>query len=484
MKKRTVSTILCGMMAVGLLAGCGTSSEDSAATVSTEAVSETTEAAADAGTEENTAGDEEEITLHLFGPGLIASQGKDGALDMVTGLETPGYSVIEDRWNELHPNIHLDIQGAPWDSWQSAVQTAVLGGNVDIILHGASLTALCEPLDDYLAGDPDFAKEIYTTETRRTTDYNDLSTPTTTGIPYTLNAQICYLDKQIFDDYGVELPDEDWTWEDLLNTAQQLTGTDPVTGEQTYGVQLDQMDNANNMFFTYQMIASAYDAQVFHYGKTLDDSTVDFTNDKTIAVFQMIQDLAQYMSPETKEGTNVSYALTEDNNVAIRFSQNAFTHFNEAEVAKISDRFVFRPMPVIEEGEEKGNPSSFKGCNNMAICNTSKNKEAAWEFIKFMCTDPEAVQWVVDCGQIPNTPEGMGGIEAAMGDKADAIERALSTMPADFSNATTPYYDNNNFGPVTATLGVVVHDLVNDSTTAEKAAETMQKACDEYITAQ
>lgn len=85
----------------------------------------------------------------------------------------------------------------------------------------------------------------------------------------------------VFDNYGIEIPDASWTWNDMLSLAEKLTGTDPVTGKQTYGVQLDSMDNANNSFFNYQMIASAYDAKVFQYGKTVEDSTVNFVNEKT-----------------------------------------------------------------------------------------------------------------------------------------------------------------------------------------------------------
>ena len=33
---------------------------------------------------------EEEITLHVYGPGLFAEQGEKGSLDMITGEETTG----------------------------------------------------------------------------------------------------------------------------------------------------------------------------------------------------------------------------------------------------------------------------------------------------------------------------------------------------------------------------------------------------------
>lgn len=474
MKKKLISLLISGVLAAVMLTGCGSSGSGTSSTP-------TPTKEAEAKTEIN---EDEEVTLHIFGPGLLASQGENGALNMVTGLETPGYDVIEKRWNELHPNVKLEIEGAPWDSWQSAVQTAALGGELDIILHGATLTALVEPLDDYIAKDPEYAQRIYTTETRRTTDVNDLSVSTVTGIPYTLNPQICYIDKQIFENYGVALPDASWTWEDLLALAEKMTGTDPVTGKQTYGVQVDSMDNANNSFFTFQMVASAYDAQIFTYGKTVEESSVDYHIPEAIRAFQMIRDLGQYCSPNVKEGVNVSYQLTKDNDTAIRYSQDSFTHFREAEVAGIEDRFVFMSMPTIEAGTYKGTPSSFKGCNNIAICKDSKNKDWAWEFVKFLTTDSACVQWVVDCGQLPNTPEGMTIVKDIMGEKAENVKIALESMPNDFSNSSTAYYNNISFGPVTANMGSVTNDLVNGTISAEQAADQMQKVVDEYLAAQ
>lgn len=487
MNKKIVAFVLAGTMSAMALSGCGSSSSETSSSQSdaagvSSAVSESTES--NEGTTAAALDENEKFTLKIYGPGLLSSQGETGAVDMVTGLETPGYNVIVDRWNELHPNVTLDIEGAPWDSWQSAVQTAALSGDLDIILHGATLTSLVEPLDDYLASEPDFASQIYTTETRRTTDYNDLSIPTTTGIPYTLNPEIAYIDTQILKDYGVDLPDKNWTWEDLLEIAKKTTGTDPVTGKQTYGVQIDSMDNANNLYTNFQLIATAYDAKVFTYGKTVEDSTVDYTSDKSVKVFQMIQDLGQYCSPEVKEGVNISYALTADNDTAIRYCQNSYTHYEETETAGVSDRYLFLPMPVIEEGEHKGDPSIFKGCNNIAICNTSKHKDWAWEFIKFLVTDPTCVQWFIDCTQFPNATSGLDNVTEAMGDKAEPVITALKALPDDFSNSTTEYYNNVSFGPVPATLGVVTHDLVNDTTTAEEAAQTMQSTIEEYLNTQ
>ena len=101
-----------------------------------------------------------------------------------------------------------------------------------------------------------------------------------------------------------------------------------------------------------------------------------------------------------------------------------------------------------------------------------------------MVTDPECVQWVIDCGQVPNTPDGMDSVMEIMGDKADAIVTSLEGMPDDFSNSTTEYYNNISFGPIVTSLGVVTHDLVNGTISPAEAARQMQKTVDEYLATQ
>ena len=65
------------------------------------------------------------------------------------------------------------------------------------------------------------------------------------GIQYVIEPSIAYLDNEIFEHYGVEIPDASWTWDELIEIARKCTGTDPVTGKQTYGVQLCYTDTQN-----------------------------------------------------------------------------------------------------------------------------------------------------------------------------------------------------------------------------------------------
>ena len=100
---------------------------------------------------------EEPVTLHLYGTANFVDVGPDGTVDLVSGVEMPGYNELIGYWKEDHPNVDIVVETCPWDNWMTSIQTAVLSGDVDIILHGATLTELCQPLNDYLAADPEYA---------------------------------------------------------------------------------------------------------------------------------------------------------------------------------------------------------------------------------------------------------------------------------------------------------------------------------------
>lgn len=420
---------------------------------------------------------EEKVTLRLYGTANFVDVGPDGTTNLITGQEMPGYNEIIARWNELHPNVEIVVETCPWDNWMTSIQTAVLSGGVDIILHGATLTELCEPLDSYLEADPEYASQIFATENKR---YGNLDETMVAGIQYVIEPSIAYIDTEILEHYGVEVPDASWTWDDLIEIAQKCTGTDPVTGKQTYGVQLCYTDT-QNIFQNYYQLAMAYGAEPITYGATAAESTIDVTSDKIVDIFTKIQTLAECCAPNVREGVNCNHDLTAENDTAIRWRTLAYDQYMKAEAAGVGDRFAFVPLPVIEEGENAGAQSTYFGSYNMAICNTSENKDWAWEFIKFMTTDEFAVEWTLETGGIPNCQLGMELLQEKMGEKAQAPMQVLQTLPDGFCNTTNAWYDNVNFGTFSTSLVTIMKDLVYGTITPDEAVNTWQKNIDEYM---
>lgn len=177
----------------------------------------------------------ESTTLNVYGAGIFTTTGADGAIDLISGREIPGYNELLARWNELYPNCEVVIEAIPWDNWQANITTACLGGEVDVIAHGATMIDLTEDLAPYIEAEEGYSDQICATAPRIATD--DMSKYKISGMCIRVTPMVVWLDKEKFENFGVELPEDGWVYDDMLALAEQLTGTDPVTGEESYGIQ-------------------------------------------------------------------------------------------------------------------------------------------------------------------------------------------------------------------------------------------------------
>ena len=242
MKKRGFSFVMAAIMTASLLSGCsnnsnapksteGTESQTSQAAAQTSSSGQDADAESEKGEETPGAGSELNGTLKMYGPGLFADVGLDGTIDMITGVKKPGYQVVIDRWKELYPNVELVIEPIPWDNWKAALQTAAISGDVDILIHGASLGPVVEPLGPYVEKDSDYMDQVTMMTLRRNAELAPLNEVVPFGATITLNPVMVVVNKTIFEDYGVPLPDyKTWTLDDLMEAAKATTGTDPKTG--------------------------------------------------------------------------------------------------------------------------------------------------------------------------------------------------------------------------------------------------------------
>lgn len=421
---------------------------------------------------------EEKVTLNVFGPGVFAV-GEEGVTDLTSNIFKPGYNEIIERWNEFYPNVTLDIEVASWDSWQSAITTACLSGEIDVIMHGATMTDLTEDLAPYLEADPEYYDQIYATASRRTTEHPDEYK--VSGISVTLSPALVYLDTEIFEHYGVELPDSDWTYNDVISLAEQLTGTDPVTGKQTYGLQMFAA-GSSNLWFNHVQTAQSLGAKIYEYGPTLADCKVDYMTPESIGGFQLIADMSPYCSPGSKEGIAVSSTLNGENDWAMLFMDVPISGYFEMQTAGLEGRYVPINMPVCTAGEYEGIPTPYAGDNNIAIYKDSKNKEWAWEFIKFMTTDEVATQWIASNLSVPNNKDGKQYVQELVGEElSQVIDYSLNSLPEYYNNATNDVFNNVSFGSTTNMQITAVDNVINGTMTAEEAAQSMQDYVDEYM---
>lgn len=419
----------------------------------------------------------ESATLRLYGPGLFTEVGADGVTDIISGLERPGYNELIERWNELYPNVKIEIEAIPWDNWKAAVQTAAMSGDYDIIIHGNGNADFCLDLTDRIENDPEIKDNVTFYPFRRNPDnFTELRAY---GISYTLNPIVCVIDKQIFEDYGVELPDSSWTYEELAEIAEKLTGTDPVTGKETYGVS---MCPAADMYKNYKVISFGMNDVIFDFSEKLENTEVNIDNPKTVEVFNYIKRLSATFHPDYLEGLDLANAWTENNEIAMTWADGAFTIYNTIKANGLEDRFMFLPLPQVTEGEDAGRTSSVLQDMNMAIYKDSEQQDLAWEFLKFILTDEVAQQWLIDTCSIPVNTQYTDLIYEAMPEEyASAIDEIIVSNPYGFDSSASDYYDSTWFGTLQADVVTVGDLVIQGEETPEEAAATLQGNVETYL---
>lgn len=481
MKRKRIGALLISiMMVMTTLLACGGTSESGEETKQIENQTEQKDENQADETVGEDAGDvisTETATLKLYGPGLFTAVGAEGSTDLVTGTQKPGYQVVIDRWNELYPNVEVQIEAIPWDNWKAAVQTAALSGDYDILIHGNGNADFCLDLTDYIAKDTEINENMTFYPYRRNPD--NMTEVKAYGLSYSLNPVLCVIDKDILNNYGVDIPDASWTFEELAKIAEACTGTDPVTGKETYGVS---MCAASTAYKNYKVVSRGFDDVIFDFSPNLTDTKVSFNNEKTVKVFDYMARLGKCSSPDYLEGLNLANAYTEENDTALIWADGVFDVYNLIDTAGLKDRFMFLTLPKVEAGEHEGITSSNLADLNICVYKDTEQKELSWSFLRFLVTDPVVQQWYMDTYSIPANAQFSSLLYDAMpAEYADAIAEVIKTSPKEFDSSASVWYDSTWFGTLQSDLGNEMDQVIRGKETSEKAADNIQKNIDTYL---
>ena len=112
------------------------------------------------------------------------------------------------------------------------------------------------------------------------------------------------------------------------------------------------------------------------------DTKVNYTSPEALKGFEFVNELAKTCPKGFLEGRGAENFGTENNNIAMWYSQNLVSNYQKTESLGLTDRYGYAYSPVLENGREGW--ANFTGDWNMAIAKNAQNKEACWEFIKWM----------------------------------------------------------------------------------------------------
>ncbi len=369
-----------------------------------------------------------------------------------------GFEARALEFNKLHPEIKVNIQGVPANSWGELMQTIavnIAGGDIpdiaDIASEGQYSFAqnkITRPIDDLLERDKAELESTLADIHPNLLQAMKIDGKTY-GLPTVWNTMVMYYNKQVLQDAGVEPPKEGWTLDDFLAITQKVTAGNNGTANDKWGYAF-----GSGYFLTLVPWLLVNDANVL----TDDWSASRLEESNTIEAMQLLHDFVYkyQISPKLDAGVS-DFDLFVQNKLA--FMGAGMWQVNALKNADFNpDDYDVIRFPAIKSNK------AIMGIGAAPLFTASKNTDAAWEFAKFLSGREFQESFVVADGW--STPATRG-----------AFDKLMQT-PGFPQNGSIFYdaADNGVLVPAPAEYGTIESTLTREFSAAMAGGKTMNQA--------
>lgn len=341
---------------------------------------------------------------------------------------------------KAHPGVKVSILVVPALNYSTKVQTMIAGGRPPDIFNSGDVEIanivqknFATDLKPYATRDKYSLSDFYPQVIDGLTYNNKL-----VGLTDNWDTQVMYYNESLFKAAGVPTPTADWTWADFVNAARKLTSGSGTNKK--YGAVFD-----NWWAATYNQIWS--DGGEPFPGK---GTKCGYDSKQSITAFDQIVSLYKSgLSPTPSQFTNQGAEqqfLT--GRVAMMLGSGRWAAYDLRDVKK----FTWKVAPVPKGSAGRSN---FFHLSMFAIPRTSKNPEAAWEFLKYMVSPTGINQGLAAAQGIPSRQSIANSAafkNSAFATAHNSVQPFLESLPTVHK---APYLPNFN--------------QINDTVTAELA---------------
>lgn len=304
------------------------------------------------------------------------SGGAGGTAELTYSIWDPvqeaGMQAAADAFNEQNEDVHVNVEVTPWDQYWTKLESSAQGENLPDIfwMHSneiakysegnvlMDLTEAVESSEIDLSNYPEELNTLYEVDGQLL------------GIPKDYGTIGLWYNRELFDEAGLDYPDETWTWDDLLENAIELT--DEENGVYGFLAPLNREEGYHN--FIHQ-----------NGGQVLSDDKKEsgFRDPATREAVQWYADLSTVhgVSPDAgafAENTPMSYF--QSGRAAMLFQGSWMT----GEVANNEYTNEVADVAVLPAGEERA--TIFNGLANSVSAHTEYPEEAV-RFLEFLSSE-------------------------------------------------------------------------------------------------
>ena len=292
-----------------------------------------------------------------------------------------------DKFNAAHEGeIHVTIEQIPWGTYWTKLDASLETDEapdvfwMNVYVYKYADAGLLEPLDAYIKKD-NFDTGIYAQG--RLNAYN--LSGVQYALPKGLDTVAVALNTEIFSRYGVDLPKEGWTWDDMRTISSELRDAIAAAGGSEYPIVMELDAQPSWMNFLYQ-----------NGGYFLSD------DGKTTGVAEAAsKDAVQQVVDLMDNGQMAPYSvLSETKGTDLFISGQAgivFIGSWKSSVLESSTLAENGNIQLIQMPKMAVNNSCNMGGLGYVMSSRCENKDAAWELIKYI-TGPEAEAYEAEKG--------------------------------------------------------------------------------------
>jgi multiple sugar transport system substrate-binding protein len=318
------------------------------------------------------------------GTGQVTLRVQERANNVVQG--GPQYQLYQshlDQWKAAHPNVDVQVESLPTGSeYNTKVLSLLMGGGLGDVVYSAvgsgsfqsfANAGVYMPLDDLVKQDNfDLGQYLPNMVSALRLDASGVGSGPLYGLPLLVHARdtVLFYNKAYLSQAGVQPPDGDnMTYEQLVALAKELTTKDSDGRTKVYGIR----ESNDYEYLEWQCLARGFGTNLI----SDDGKTAQFTAAQAKMFWQFLYDLHNTWAVAIPPSAGTVNDTFLSGNAAMVISggylQYAFQQKKDLD-------FGATPVP-------KG-PSGKRGSMTMGdtygISSQSKQKELAWDFIKWM----------------------------------------------------------------------------------------------------
>lgn len=292
-----------------------------------------------------------------------------------------GLQTIADEWTE-QSGVKVNINVVEWDSYWTLLEAGASGGTMPDVfwMHSNMAQVYMENdqllnLDDYIANDDAIDLKNY---------YEGIvnlysSNGSQYALPKDHDTIALLYNEALFKKYGVDVPTDDWTWEDVYEAAAKITEAGKADG--VYGFA---MNTSNNQDGWYNLIQS-YGGQVItddHKGTTIGGA-------ESKAGMEMMRKILTVSAPQTVMAETGTDSMFMSNQVAM-ITQGSWM-INTFYTAENGADYKWAMIPYADvngngqcdEGERQ---TAYNGLGWAAAASVS-DPDTAYSLISYFCSE-------------------------------------------------------------------------------------------------